>query len=267
MTAPQKTTDSDLATKAFSAFVKPQKRPVSPADLEALKRATPHTFTYRGLKLNAWSWGEGPAVLLLHGWESRASHMTAFVAPLVAAGFRAIALDAPAHGDSEGEITEVMDYGKAIVAAAAHLGPFTAVIAHSVGSAASLYAYAHGVKVDVSVQVSGPSSLTRVVRRMGQMFNMTPIEATRFQSLIEQHIGAPLSAMDIPALESGMTHPALVIHGMQDRVIKADESKGLVEKWSNAKLLLFSDIGHSKILQDPEVVRASVDFIRDTVAQ
>ncbi len=33
--------------------------------------------------LSLWSWGEGPAVLLLHGWGGRAVHLREFVEPLL----------------------------------------------------------------------------------------------------------------------------------------------------------------------------------------
>ena len=41
------------------------------------------------------SWGEGPAVYLVHGWGGWAGQLGAFVAPLVAAGYRVITFDAP----------------------------------------------------------------------------------------------------------------------------------------------------------------------------
>jgi len=45
-----------------------------------------------------WIWGEGPPVLLVHGWGSRGARLGSFVAPLVAAGHSVIAFDAPGHG-------------------------------------------------------------------------------------------------------------------------------------------------------------------------
>src|SRR3954471_12912224 len=48
----------------------------------------------------AWKWGQGPTVLLVHGWEGRGSQLGSFVEPLVAAGLSVVAFDAPGHGDS-----------------------------------------------------------------------------------------------------------------------------------------------------------------------
>ena len=55
--------------------------------------------------LHATAWGAGPTVLLVHGWEGRGAQLGALVDPLVAAGYRAVALDGPAHGDSPGVTT------------------------------------------------------------------------------------------------------------------------------------------------------------------
>ncbi|MBV9445637.1 MAG: alpha/beta fold hydrolase [Streptosporangiaceae bacterium] len=48
----------------------------------------------------AESWGAGPVVYLLHGWGGYRGQFGAFVAPLTSAGFRAVAVDVPGHGES-----------------------------------------------------------------------------------------------------------------------------------------------------------------------
>jgi hypothetical protein len=45
-------------------------------------------------------WGEGPVVYLQHGWGGHRQQLGALVAPLVAAGYRVVAFDAPSHGES-----------------------------------------------------------------------------------------------------------------------------------------------------------------------
>ncbi|MFP2912939.1 hypothetical protein ACLESD_49620, partial [Pyxidicoccus sp. 3LFB2] len=44
-----------------------------------------------GERVAVWSWGEGPRVLLVHGWSGYGGQLTAFVAPLVEAGFSVVA--------------------------------------------------------------------------------------------------------------------------------------------------------------------------------
>src|SRR5262245_26835536 len=75
---------------------------------------------HRGRQLATWRWGpaEAPAVLLVHGWGGHASQMRGFVAPLLAAGFRVVAYDQPAHGYSEGRLTGLPDFADALAAVA-----------------------------------------------------------------------------------------------------------------------------------------------------
>ncbi|MEO1084501.1 MAG: alpha/beta fold hydrolase, partial [Acidobacteriota bacterium] len=68
-------------------------------------------------KLKGWRWGSvGPAVLLIHGWGGRGLQLGAFAEPLAEAGFRVLAVDLPAHGESSGKSTSLPEAAEAITA-------------------------------------------------------------------------------------------------------------------------------------------------------
>jgi len=52
-------------------------------------------------RVAGWRWGNGPTVILLHGWGGYAGQLSAFVEPLVRSGYQVIAFDAPSHGESD----------------------------------------------------------------------------------------------------------------------------------------------------------------------
>jgi len=79
-------------------------------------------------------------VLLMHGWEGRGTQLGAFIDPLVASGFQVVALDAPAHGRSPGEQTDLLQFKDAIRAVARHVGGVHAVVAHSMGGPSTVMA-------------------------------------------------------------------------------------------------------------------------------
>lgn len=247
------------------AFTHPARRPATPADLQALASATRHNVTHAGQTLAAWRWGSGAPVLLLHGWESRASHMAAFVPALLAAGLSAVALDAPAHGDSPGDSSNVVAYGQAVACAAQQLGPLAGVIAHSVGSAAALHAYAHGVNVPASVHLCGPSSLKRVVRGMGRAAGLDAADVVQLEQLMAEQVGVPLSVMDLDQLLPVQPPATLVLHDPQDPEMPYTESLALVQAWPHARLVPIEGVGHRRILREPAVIAQAVGFIQATL--
>src|SRR6185295_15857353 len=50
---------------------------------EALASARPFRVRMGRRQLQAWRWGRGPVVLLLHGWGGRGGQLSAFVEPLL----------------------------------------------------------------------------------------------------------------------------------------------------------------------------------------
>lgn len=259
-------TNKPIMTMILQAFTRPERLAETEDDRMALAQAKSISIPYAGLELRAWTWGQGPQVLLLHGWESRASHMAGFVAPLLQAGFSVTALDAPAHGASEGETTNVLDYGKAIVVVAQHLGPLTATIAHSVGSAASLYAFAHGVRVRASVHLCGPASLTRVFQYAARAGGLNEAARQQLEQMLVASIGAPLASMDLAQLQHGMRHPALIMHDPDDKEMPYTESQALVTAWPQAELVPTAGTGHRRILRTPEIHTAASGFVVSTLA-
>ena len=103
-------------------------------------------ITANRLRQHVLEWGEtGPLVVLLHGFLEHA-HAWDFVAPhLVAAGFRAVALDWRGHGDTDwigaGGYYHFPDYAADLAGVVDVLGRPVAIVGHSMGAgAAILYA-------------------------------------------------------------------------------------------------------------------------------
>ena len=72
--------------------------------------------------MKVWSWGAGPTVLLVHGWNGRATQLGAFVEPLVARGYRVVAFDALGHGHSVGTQSSLPELANCIRQVVEELG-------------------------------------------------------------------------------------------------------------------------------------------------
>ena len=233
----------------------------SPEDQAALGDAARLEVMHRGLRLAAWAWGDGPPVLLLHGWESHAGHMAGFVQPLLQAGFKVYALDAPGHGQSEGTATDAVDFGRAVISAVESLGMPHSIIGHSVGSAAALFAFSRGVTVHASVHLAGPSSMERVLRRSCVAAGLDAAATQQVLDKMVGQIGEPLAVMDLEQLRPGLRHRALILHDAEDLEIPFSESFALCQTWHGSTLEAVAGLGHRRILKAPFVVERSVAFL------
>ena len=143
-------------------------------------------------------------MLLAHGWNSRRTHWGAFINALVDAGFRAVAADAPAHGDSPGDQTNVYEYGQSLVRVGRELGPLAGVIGHSFGAGAVAIALHRGLKADRAALISGPASLVSVIEGWGRHHHLAESEIPAFVRLVEREVGASIEALDIKRIAAGM---------------------------------------------------------------
>src|SRR5215217_5542193 len=104
------------ARLALRLFLKPTRIPRPSSEKEFYETARKFRLPSG---IAAFQWGEeaDPLVMLIHGWNGRGTQLGAFAKPLVEKGYRVVALDGPAHGDSPGETTNVGAFAKFLVEA------------------------------------------------------------------------------------------------------------------------------------------------------
>ena len=94
--------------------------------------------------LAAWRLGDGPAVLLVHGWEDDNSLWAPLIDVLVGRGRAVVVFDLPAHGFSEGEWGLGPQAADGIAAVVTAMGPIDAVVAHSFAAGGVMLAMSEG---------------------------------------------------------------------------------------------------------------------------
>ena len=248
---------------AAAYFLHPRRTDTGPSTLASLPEATPFSFLHRESRLRGHIVGNAPkTVLLVHGWESRAAHLQGFLLALRRAGFRVAAFDGPAHGESDGEQGHVAEMGKAVLAAREAIGKVDAVIAHSAGSPAALYAMTRGLQVEASVHIAGPASFERVLQRFAAACGLDDQGFLRFRGLVHEALGIDPRVLEEEAIAHGLSHPALLIHDEGDKEVPFEESRRLHARWPGSELLPVSGLGHRRIVQDPGVIRQAVAFLQ-----
>jgi pimeloyl-ACP methyl ester carboxylesterase len=242
-------------------LMKPPRRAVDRDDLDALEGARRFTVWSDGRRLSAWSWGSGPTVLLVHGWGGRGAQLGDFVRPLVHAGRRVVAFDAPAHGRSDGCQSSVVDMARAVMDVAAVVGDVDAVIAHSAGGAATTLALQAGLTAKrllyVAPALRPGGFLQKLMRLLGIEVGLR--NATR--AFMERRVGRSFDALHADVATPQPATDLLVVHDENDRVVPITEGRALAERWTGARLVTTRGFGHSRLLHDPEVVEQGVEFV------
>jgi pimeloyl-ACP methyl ester carboxylesterase len=211
--------------------------------------------------LVAWRWGEGPVVLLVHGFEGNRAQFAAIVAALVERGFAAVALDVPAHGESAGDELTAVKFIAAIERTLARLAPVHAVIGHSLGAALSLYSVAHTGGAHRVALISAPSSLKRELNRFAAAVGLSERGTAAFIASVEAHVGRPATDFDVRRIAGKVDLPLLLVHDQNDRQVPVLESARNAHALPGAELMVTRGLGHNRLLADPVVVRAVVDFV------
>jgi pimeloyl-ACP methyl ester carboxylesterase len=217
-------------------------------------------------KLAVYEWGQGPAVLLVHGWGSNATHLGRLVQPLLNAGLRVIAFDAPAHGQSSGRSTDMVAFAHAVALVARDVGPLHAVIGHSFGAAMAMYAARDwGVDASRLVLVSSFNDCNWFLDMFARHVELTPGVARRARDLLAQRYGGRLdwSRMSVTEMLRQTQRPALVVHDENDEEIPFEHALSMADSLHTVQLKATRGLGHHRILRNPEVLRRVTAFLVD----
>lgn len=252
-----------------------------------------------GILIHYKSWGQGPAIILIHGFSLDMSFWRHQIAPL-AKTHRVIALDLPGHGDSgkPGDAVYTMDFYAAAVEAVARdagLG-HAALVGHSMGLPIIHTILRRGhLKVDRVVSIDGATlaapadakakaaedawiaamidglrspGYQLVLEQFFQSFT-TKVSATQKRDLlakvrsIDQHVA--LSTFEHFA-DADVWAPArynVPFLGLYAAMSSPGVKDWLAGHYPQAKLVVWDDVDHFPQLTQPERVnKALIAFLR-----
>jgi pimeloyl-ACP methyl ester carboxylesterase len=259
---------------AIELFARPRQglRPVAPEALglaahrfEVMapkSRLAPRRRTVESSSLAVWDWGEGPTVLLVHGWNGNAAQLSPFVAPLVRAGYYVVAFDQPAHGSSPGRRATVADFAEAVLAVGRRVGPVHAIVGHSLGGTAAALALGFGLEAERLVLLAPPADLPHFGRSFASGLRLSHARTAGFMAELSREVGGDLGALDLRRLAPSMRSRLLVLHDRDDREVPFAHGADIANAWPEARLEALSGLGHRRLLRDPEVIAASIAFIQ-----
>jgi len=255
-----------IVKKAYQAFFSPAQYEVKPRDREIIARGDNYRLPFDGGELAVTTWGDdGPAVLLMHGWGGARAQMTGFVTPLLEAGYRVVAFDQPAHGESDGKLTNILEIAPTMDLIAKRKGPFEAVIAHSFGTLITSYVL---VNQDFPpparlIYLGSFNRLLDSLPRFQVLAGLPDAIIDGLRDMIYSNFGKEvLDAIWNEKMTQKINIPSLMFHDKADNVTPIDDSRAIARVWKSARLVETEGLGHRGALQSSDVHQQVVSFLK-----
>lgn len=253
-----------IIDQVYEAFFTPPPNPLPAPTDGILAQAQNDTIPFREDEIAVSTWGDGPTILLVHGWGGNRLQLGAFVTPLVDAGYRVVAFDQPAHGDSPGKSTNILVVADSLEVVGRYYGPFHAILAHSLGTLGTSYAlvnrdFAHPTRL---VYFGALNRLMDFIPRYQVMAQLNDEITAGLKQAIENSFGRDqLELITNETLVPQLPLPALLFHDRQDAITPISDSQAIARAWPGAQLIESDGLGHRRLLQDAKTIEQVVSFI------
>ncbi|MEN0002641.1 MAG: alpha/beta hydrolase [Bacteroidota bacterium] len=254
------------AEVAYRLFSTPRTRARHKTSDPILESARLFEVLYGKILLKGYEWGSSEkTILLVHGWESRGTALRTFVPELVAKGYRVIAMDGPAHGNSGGKQTNLPHFAGAIRAFMNYNGNVKGIIAHSFGGASTVYALAEldlSLRLEKLVLVGVPNRLRKVISNSLRTLGVQGQPAKYFRQIINNKLKSDIDSVNVEdAYPQIRVEEALIVHDKRDAVVPFSSAQAINEAWKNSTLLVVDGYGHYRLMKNPDVIKRVVTFM------
>ena len=257
------------AALSLRLFLTPQRHRTPAWEEPFLASASKQALSVAGKDVVVYAWGESSSrVLLCHSWGGRGTQLAAFVKPLRDLGYSVVAFDAPAHGQSAGRRTDMIEYSAAVNEIVRIAGPFHGIIGHSFGAANALFAKReYRFQAEKIVLIGCFAHGSWVTDRFGEVLGIPAGIIARMRRRLEERYGGRLrwDRLAITEMTRAESAQLLLVHDKDDKEIPYSHAQQLLAACSdNAELYSTEGLGHRRILRDPGVSAKVCEFFGAT---
>ncbi len=206
-------------------------------------------------------WGEGPPVLLVHGWEGRHSQFAPWIEAFLKEGKKVVALDMPGHGLAKGHKSNPLEFSNAVQAAGDAFGPFEVIVGHSQGGNAVFHAVSKGVATNRIILIAPAVSIDRYLKTMCQLVRATEETTDLFFDKVEASVGVRPIEFELSRVADTIEAPTLIIHDKHDQELPYALAEELAGQLSRGRFIATKGLGHNRILTDRAVMKAALDTL------
>lgn len=218
-------------------------------------------------ELDCYSLGDknNPLVLLVHGWDSNAGSMSALVDQLVEEGYFTVLFNLPGHAFYQSNTTNLLECSLAFQAVLHSMGSTkpSATISHSFGSAV----VAHGLaQLDETIEkiifLTNPNKMEDIFTAFKDHIGLSEKAYNHLIAYTEGLINRSIQSLAVEEnVKNAGIEKMLLIHDKEDKVLPYQNAEQVVKAHPSAALLTLENVGHYRMLWNPEVIQKCIDFL------
>jgi len=218
-----------------------------------------------GQRIVTYTWGDPssqPYVLLVHGWSSFGLRYLPWIPHLRALGYAVIAFDQPGHGLSDGQYCTLPKFVETTNEIGRCFGVAALAVGHSLGAAALVMAQDHQWRAQRMILLAPVADMVAATDRFIEMVQLGSHLRQPFFAWHEQQTGVHPQDLQTHRHLSALGQPGLIVHDLGDEDVPWEEGERCASHWSSARLLSTQGLGHHRVVDAPEVINASLAFVR-----
>lgn len=249
------------ANKAFKLFVSPRKGRVKDNQRAFLEEAKAQVLIVDKIAIQTYHWsGNKETILLFHGWESNAFRWRELIAKLQEEDYNIIACDAPAHGNSGGNILYVPLYQKIGKVMIEKFNPSVA-IGHSMGGMMLLFnQHLNPISsIEKLICLGSPAQLEGIMNNYYQLLSLNSRLQNGMESFFQREFNFKTTEFTVANWADQFKVQGLIIHDIGDKIIPVSDAQLIHKHWKGSSLHLTQDLGHS--LKSVEINQLISEFI------
>jgi pimeloyl-ACP methyl ester carboxylesterase len=259
--APRRT--SNLAARLFATpFASSRSRARAAQGDDDMQRGE---LQVQGERIATYVWGDPstqPYALLAHGWSSYGLRFLPWVAKLRALGFAVVTFDQSGHGHSSGTLCTLPEFAATIRAIGEHYGDAALAIGHSLGGAAVTLAQGEAWRARKLILVAPAADMAAATSRFFRLMHLGEHLRDAFYAWLLRRTGVSVEQLQVHHHLPALGQPALIVHDLDDDDVPWGEGERYAHHWPGARLLTTQGLGHRRVLDAPEVIEASLAFVR-----
>lgn len=234
--------------KAYHLFSTPRYGQVKAHQFDFLEKAKSNLITVDSYSIQSYHWpGNGPTVLLIHGWDSNSFRWKSLVKKLKQKDYNIIGFDAPAHGNSSGKILNVLIYADVLEEMISKFSP-AYLVGHSIGAMTIVFnQHKFGNKSFIKkiALLGAPSEMAQIMNDYKKILSLSEGFMTELDSYFKNKFNYYFKEFSIARFAKSIEIPVLVIHDKYDKIAPIQAAFDIHDNLKQGTIITTEGAGHS----------------------